>query len=259
MGMETPVIFECKGQQLVGMLHLPEGRTRVPAALLLHGFGGTKSESHRMFVKLARALTSHGIATLRFDYRGCGDSAGNFEDLTIRSQVLDASEALRYLLRHKRVNTRRLALIGMSLGGAIAAHVVARESDRFKTLALWAPVAEGGDILDEFSTPDAVASLAQTGITEHWGNLVGVEFIRQFAEMKPLREVAKSKCPVLLVHGSDDETVPAKHTDLYERAVQTGKRTVKKVIIPGADHTFSKLIWEQRLIKETVNWLSETL
>ena len=257
--METPVVFECKGQQLVGMLHLPEGRTRVPAALLLHGFGSTKSEAHRMFVKLARALEDHGIASLRVDYRGCGDSAGNFEDLTIRSQVLDASEALRYLVRHKRVNSRRLALIGMSLGGTIAAHVLAREPAKFKTAALWAPIADGGDILDEFSTPDAVASLAQTGITEHWGNQVGVEFIRQFAEMKPVREIIKAKCPVLLVHGSDDETVPAEHSDLYERALQSGKRMVKKVIIDGADHTFSKLIWEQRLIKATVDWLSETL
>jgi len=257
--METPVVFECKGQQLVGMLHLPEGRARVPAALLLHGFGGTKSESHRMFVKLSRALAERGIASLRFDYRGCGDSAGNFEDLTIRSQVLDANEALRYLLRHKRINSRRLALIGMSLGGTVAAHLVGREPGRFKSLALWAPVAEGGDILDEFSTPDAVASLAQTGITEHWGNLVGVEFIRQFAEMKPLREVVKSKCPVLLVHGSDDATVPAKHAELYERALQPGKRTVKKVIIAGADHTFSKLIWEQQLITETVDWLLGTV
>jgi len=257
--METPVVFECKGQQLVGMLHLPEGRARVPAALMLHGFGGTKSESHRMFVKLARALADHGIGSLRFDYRGCGDSAGNFEDLTIRSQVLDAIEALRYLARHKRVNSRRLGLIGLSMSGAIAAHVLAREPSRIKTAALIAPVAEGGDILDEFSTPDAVASLAQTGIAEHWGNLVGVEFIRQFAEMKPLREIVKSKCPVLLVHGSDDETVPAEHADLYERALQPGKRTVKKVIIAGADHTFSKLIWEQCLISETVEWLSETL
>ena len=88
---------------------------------------------------------------------------------------------------------------------------------------------------------------------------MGVEFIRQFAEMKPLREVAKSKCPVLLVHGSADETVPAEHSNLYERALQPSKRTVKKVIIAGADHTFSKLIWEQRLLKETANWLSETL
>ena len=257
--METPVVFECKGQQLVGMLHLPEGRVRVPAALLLHGFGNTKSESHRMCVKLARALEDHGIASLRFDYRGCGDSAGNFEDLTIRSQILDASEALRFLVRHKRINSRRLALIGMSMSGAIAAHVLARDPRRIKTAALIAPVADGGGILDEFSTPDAVASLAQTGIAEHWGNLVGVEFIRQFAEMKPLREIVKSKCPVLLVHGSGDETVPAEHSDLYERALQSGKRTVKKVIIPDADHTFSKLIWEQRFLKATVDWLSETL
>lgn len=257
--METPVVFECKGQQLVGMLHLPEGRARVPTALLLHGFAGTKSESHRMFVKLSRALVNHGIGSLRFDYRGCGDSAGNFEDLTIRSQVLDAGEALKYVLRHKRVNSRRLALVGLSLGGAIAAHVVAREPSRFKTLALWAPVAEGGDILDEFSTPDAVASLVQTGITEHWGNLVGVEFIRQFAEMKPLREVAKSKCPVLIIHGDDDQTVPVAHADLYERALQPGKRTVKKVILAGADHTFSKLVWEQRLIRETVDWVLATV
>ena len=257
--MESPVVFEYKGQQLVGMLHLPEGRARVPAALLLHGFGGTKSEAHRMFVKLSRALAERGIASLRFDCRGCGDSAGNFEDMTILSQVLDAGEALRCLSRHKRIDPRHLGLIGMSLGGAIAAHLIARESKRFKTLALWAPVAEGGDILDEFSTPDAIASLAQTGTTEHWGNLVGVEFIRQFAEMKPLREIAKSKCPVLLVHGSADETVPAEHSNLYERALQPSKRTVKKVIIAGADHTFSKLIWEQRLLKETANWLSETL
>ena len=257
--METPVVFECKGQQLVGMLHLPEGRTRVPAVLLLHGFGGTKSEAHRMFVKLSRALASHGLGSLRFDYRGCGDSAGNFEDLTIRSQVLDAGEALKYLVHHKRVNARRLALVGLSLGGAIAAHVVAHEPTRFKSLTLWAPVADGGDILDEFSTPAAVASLVQTGITEHWGNLVGVEFIRQFAEMKPVREVAKSKSPVLIIHGADDQTVPVAHADLYERALQTGKRPVKKVIIAGADHTFSKLVWEQRLISETVEWVLGTV
>ena len=257
--METPVVFECKGQQLVGMLHLPEGRAQVPAALLLHGFGATKSEAHRMFVKLARALANHGIASLRFDYRGCGDSAGNFEDITIRSQVIDAGEALRFLARQKRVNSQRLALIGMSLGGTIAAHLLAREPAKFKAAALWAPVAEGGDILDEFSTPDAVASLAQTGLTEHWGNLVGVEFIRQFAEMKPLREITKAKCPVLLVHGSADETVPAQHAELYERALLAAKRHVQKIIIAGADHTFSKQVWEQRLLSSTIDWLTETV
>src|SRR2546425_3695217 len=107
--METPIVFDCRGQQIVGMLHLPEGKGRFPAALLLHGFTGTKTEAHRMFVKLARALADHGIASLRFDYRGSGDSAGTFEDMTIRSEVADSIEAIRFLARHRRLNSRRLA------------------------------------------------------------------------------------------------------------------------------------------------------
>jgi uncharacterized protein len=256
--METPVTFECKGQQIVGMLHLPEGRGRCPAALLLHGFTGTKTEAHRMFVKQSRALAEHGIASLRFDYRGSGDSAGNFEEMTIRSEIADSLEAIRFLARHKRINSRRLALIGLSMGGAVASYVLARERSRFRTLVLWAPVAEGSGILDDLSTPDAVAALAETGITDHDGNLVGVQFIRQFAEMKPLREIVKAKCPVLLVHGARDQTVPAEHSHMYERVLLAHKRLVKKVIITGADHMFNKHIWEQRVIAETVDWLSET-
>jgi dipeptidyl aminopeptidase/acylaminoacyl peptidase len=256
---ELPVVFECRGQQIVGMLHLPAGKGRFPAALLLHGFTGTKCETHRMFVKLSRQLAAQGVACLRFDFRGSGDSAGEFEQMTIRSEVADALEALKYLARHKQVNSRRIALIGMSLGGAIAAHVVARESSRIKSLVLWAPVAEGAKVLDGLSSPEAVASLVQTGITDYDGNLVGIQFIRQFGEMKPLREVAKAKCPMLIVHGSEDETVPPQHSDLYERALQSPKRQIKKVVIPGADHTFSRSLWEQRLIAETVNWLGETL
>ena len=77
--------------------------------------------------------------------------------------------------------------------------------------------------------------------------------------MKPLREVVKANCPVLIIHGSKDETVPVHHSDLYERALRAPDRVVKKVIIHGADHTFNRHVWEQRVITETVDWLGETL
>ena len=147
--LETPVTFECRGQQIVGMLHLPAGRKRVPAVLLLHGFTGTKVEAHRMFVKLSRTLAQKGIASLRFDFRGSGDSAGNFEDLTLRSELADSLEAIKFLARHKRINSRRLGLVGLSFGGAVASYVVGRERTRFQGLVLWAPVAEGAGILDD--------------------------------------------------------------------------------------------------------------
>lgn len=241
------------------MLHRPDGRGRYPAVLLLHGFTGTRVEPHRMFVKLSRTLVEHGIASLRFDFRGSGDSAGNSEEMTIKSEVADAAEALRFLVHHKHINSRRISLLGLSMGGAVASYLAGRERTRFKSISLWAPVAEGTGILDQLSTPDAVSALAETGITDYGGNLVGVSFIRQFAEMKPLREIVKSKSPVLLVHGTKDETVPVHHSDLYEKALVSHKRLVKKILIPGADHTFNRHVWERRLIAETVDWLLETV
>lgn len=257
--METPVTFECRGQQIVGMLHLPDGRGRFPVALLVHGFTGTKVEIHRMFVKLSRALAAKGIASLRFDCRGSGDSAGEFEDMTLRTEVADCLEAIKFLGRHKRINSRRLAIVGLSLGAAVASYVVGRERKRVRSLVLLAPVAEGAGILDELATPEAVASLAQTGLADYNGNQVNVQFVRQFADMNPLREVAKAACPVLLIHGAKDDMVPVEHCDMYERALRSPKRTVKKIIIAGADHTFNRLVWVRRLVSETVTWLTETL
>jgi len=226
---------------------------------VLHGFTGHKGEAHRMFVKLARCLVARGMGVLRFDFRGSGDSAGEFEGMTIRSQIADAQEAVRFLGRHKRVNSKRLAVVGLSLGGAVATHLTAREKKRVQSLVLISPVADGTGILDELTTPEAVVSLAQTGIVDYFGNRVGVQFIRQFADMKPLQEAVKCQCPVLLIHGSKDETVPLEHTEMYERALQGAKRTVKKVVVAGADHMFNRHLWEQRVLTETADWIVNTL
>ncbi len=77
--------------------------------------------------------------------------------------------------------------------------------------------------------------------------------------MKPLREVVKAECPVLLVHGARDETVPVSHSALYEKALKSPRRAVKRIVIPKADHTFNKLIWEKRVLDETVAWLSSAM
>lgn len=256
MATETPVTFTCKGQQIVGMLHLPNKRGRLPVALLMHGFTGHKGEAHRMFVKLARRLAAQGIAALRFDFRGSGDSEGEFEEVTVRSEIADAVEAVRFLARHKRINSRQISLVGFSMGASIASYLVSRERRRWKSMVLIAPVAEGSAILDSLSTPEGITSLAQTGLTDFEGNLVGIPFVRQFADMKPLREVTKVKCPVLIIHGSKDETVPLAHSELYEKALRSPKRAVKRIVITGADHTFNKHAWEQRVLDETVAWLS---
>lgn len=139
--MEKPVVLENLGQQMIGMLHLPEVPGPVPAVAIYHGFTGTKIEPHRIFVKMARALNALGIAAVRFDFRGSGDSEGDFADMTVTGEISDAVKILDFLAGLPEVDASRLGILGLSMGGAVAA-TVAGIDERVKSLTLWSAVAD---------------------------------------------------------------------------------------------------------------------
>lgn len=139
---ETPVVFVRDSLQLVGMLHLPAERTEpVPAVLMLHGFTGNKAETHFFYTRLARQLATQGIAALRFDFAGSGDSQGEFADMTILTELADARAALDFLRHRPEVDANNIGLLGFSLGGCVAV-LLASEKPALKTVVLWVPVAE---------------------------------------------------------------------------------------------------------------------
>jgi len=72
---ERPLLFDCEGERLVGMLALPEKPSRV-AVIVVVGGPQYRAGAHRQFVQLSRRLAEAGFPALRFDYRGMGDSSG---------------------------------------------------------------------------------------------------------------------------------------------------------------------------------------
>ncbi|NUQ87063.1 MAG: alpha/beta fold hydrolase, partial [Glycomyces artemisiae] len=104
------------GRTLRGVLHLPTA-PHAPAVALCHGFGGNRAEFGYTFVRLAERLAARGVAACRFDFAGCGDSDGDFADLTVSDQVAQALAVLDALAAHPAVDPDRLSLMGMSLGG----------------------------------------------------------------------------------------------------------------------------------------------
>jgi uncharacterized protein len=72
---EVPVVFECGGDELVGIASVPDAAQTL-GVLIIVGGPQYRVGSHRMFVLLARALAEHGYPAFRFDYRGMGDSSG---------------------------------------------------------------------------------------------------------------------------------------------------------------------------------------
>ena len=136
--MQKPVVFKSDGNDLYGVLHLPykiSFDNPVPAVVFCHGFTGSKVEAHYIFVKMSRALEKHGIASLRFDFRGCGDSTGDFINTTVMDEVKDTRHAINFICAQHGIDKNRIGVLGLSLGGAVAAYVAGRDA-RVKSLAL---------------------------------------------------------------------------------------------------------------------------
>ena len=127
------------GQKIFAIFHKPLNTVKSPAILICPGFGGTKCGKHRLFVTLAQELARKGIASLRFDYRGAGDSEGEFENINVESKVSDVLLCLDFLASEPSIDSSRLGLLGRSLGGAISV-LAANRYKNIKSLALWAPV-----------------------------------------------------------------------------------------------------------------------
>ena len=142
------------GGGIVGTFARPSsGSGPFPAVLMLHGFASKRDEVNGVFRRTAEGLAGEGIASLRIDFRGSGDSSGNFRTTTIDGQMADAERALQWLRDNQEVDNDLLGLLGFSLGGAIAVLTTSRHTDEIKSLAVWAPTA---DLQEDF-----LASLGQ--------------------------------------------------------------------------------------------------
>src|SRR5881397_966298 len=119
--MELNVQFPNRsGKILRGMVHRPailkSASGRAPGVVFFHGFTGDRMESHWMFVKCSRALAWAGIASLRFDFYGSGESEGEFSEVTLQGEIADARVAIEFFRRQKGINPERTGLLGLSLG-----------------------------------------------------------------------------------------------------------------------------------------------
>ncbi len=142
-----PFYFNGDRGPLFGVYHAPAGEARSrPGVLLCYPAGSEYENTHRTFVHLAEALASAGLHTLRFDYFGCGDSAGDFEEASVDGWLRDISTAAAQL--REGTGVQRIALVGFRLGAALAL-LSAGGGLEVSDLALCDPVLDGAVYLEE--------------------------------------------------------------------------------------------------------------
>ncbi|WP_031427015.1 alpha/beta hydrolase family protein [Flavimarina sp. Hel_I_48] len=140
--------------QLAGTLTLPDDMKNPPVAVLISGSGGQNRDeelrefNHRPFLVLADHLTRKGIAVLRFDDRGVGESQGSQQNANSADFASDVEAAVNYLKTRTDVDTSKIGFVGHSEGALIANLVITNPKNNIAFfVSLAGSAISGGDVL----------------------------------------------------------------------------------------------------------------
>ena len=225
---------------------------KCPVVIMMHGFMGNKDG---MMEKIASdKLASHGIATVKFDFNGHGESEGPFSGMTVPNEIEDAKKVYEYVKSLPFAGD--IALTGHSQGGVVASMTAGDfGAEKVKCVVLLAPAAVLRDDAIRGNTMGARYNpLDPPEFIPLFGDLkLGGEYIRTAFSL-PIYETAKKFTgPACIIHGTGDQVVPYTYGERYHEIWPDSELH----IIPTADHGFSKHI--QQTVDLMVDFLVKTL
>lgn len=206
----------------------PPANGPAPAVAVLHGWGGNAE----MMLPLAQPLHRAGYAVLLFDSRNHGRSdSDGFSSLPRFAEDLD--RALDWLALQPEVDAARMAALGHSVGAA-AALLVASRRPELSAVASIAAFADPESMMRRFLAAHHVPYFPLGRLVLRY---VQRAIGHRFSDIAPRNTIRQIRCPVLLVHGSDDATVPiADAMAIYAR--RPGEQV--RLLILAGDHNTSR-------------------
>ena len=224
--MPISFYFQSAQEYLHTTLWLPKVSRRI-GLVFCHGWGGGSQ-----YDDLLEALADNGYFALRFHQRGYGDSSGR-SDLSLWTADMAAAAAVL------RPVTDKIWAAGQSTGGTMSL-IAAATQECFAGAVSLAPFCTLQDILRDNSESKSI-------LEARFGRLQEKDF-RAADAMAVTRGMAK---PVLLIHGTGDETVPVAHG---MRIAESIGDVVRFVPIAGGNHHLQN-IDREGVITEITNWL----
>ena len=248
------VVIDGDHGKLQAVIHKPQLKSgeRVPMVLLCHGFMGNKDGA--LENRIANLLSERGIASIRFDFNGHGQSEGRFQDMTVPNEIVDAKKVIDYVRALPYVSS--VAISGHSQGGVVAAMTAGElGGDKIKAVVLLAPAAVLRDDAIRGSTMGATYDPFNLGeyVELFRGLKLGAEYIRTAFSLPIYETSAGYNGPALIIHGTGDRVVPYTYGERFHQIWPTSKLQ----IIDRADHGFSKEI--EQVATTTAEFLSQTL
>lgn len=216
----------------------------LPLVVLCHGFTGNRQgDGH--FAPLAEDLATHGIATVRLDFAGCGDSTEPYANYTLANMAADVDSVIGYM--QATYGTGKTALVGHSMGGRLASLYPQLGQYPVTALALWSPAngtgLQGLEFLsiDNFAAVEELAARADAeGSVAAWGVELSAAYIDGMRDSDPNAALQESGLPVLLTY-SGNERILSDTTQTETKAAVESLPDGQVVLDPfvNGDHNYT--------------------
>ena len=216
----------------------------LPLVVLCHGFTGNRQgDGH--FAPLAEDLAAHGIATVRLDFAGCGDSTEPYANYTLANMAADVDSVIGYM--QATYGTGKTALVGHSMGGRLASLYPQLGQYPVTALALWSPAngtgLQGLEFLsiDNFAAVEELAARADAeGSVAAWGVELSAAYIDGMRDSDPNAALQESGLPVLLTY-SGNERILSDTTQTETKAAVESLPDGQVVLAPfvNGDHNYT--------------------
>ena len=239
---------------------VPDSDEAVPLVVLVHGHGGSRDEAGG-YVLLAERLADSGIASIRMDFPGCGDSSESFANNNLTNMLADIRAARDFALTLPGIDQSRVGIHGYSMGGRLAILTAAADKS-YVAIGTWAAEATNGagNMIEFLGGEEKFAALkaqaAEEGFapfTTRWGQeqQLGLQFFEDMERTQPLDEAAKLEIPLFVLYGELDDVVRPAVAEMVIASAVNSPRVVRYAVT-GADHGFGIFSEEPHLTEETV-------
>lgn len=260
--------FDSNNARIQGELYISDIKP-APALVICHGFDGRGFRGHEIFRQLATKTCENGFVSLVFDFRGCGESGGQFDYGWGEQQ--DLKTAIDYLASRPEVIADSIFVLGHSFGGTIALYACQGDK-RVKAITLWATARDQAYNVKKFSSLErGRAGYYTFTLLSHIDTVVNISRLFRFQAFGiPLRlrdvrrklmklneseAVARfNNTPKLMLVGSSDRVVTVEETKMIYSAAKEPKELV---IIESGNHVFQGK--EDEAIEKTITWLRQQI
>ncbi len=248
--------------EIPSILTLPHNINCCPVIVMLHGTGSNKDEAGNAYEKLAIKLAANGIASLRFDFIGTGDSSLDYIHYNLSSAISDVNAVIDFLNHTDIFQPQKIGILGWSQGGTIAL-LSANKNNRIQSVVTWAASVNLAKNIIRKDNYQSAKLNGYSWLEFSWREplRLGLKWYEEVLNTDVLKEVEQIESPILAINGTRDNVVPT--ADAHNIVKASPNTSSRVLLIENADHTlgvFNKdLSLFDNICTETINWFKETL